>query len=264
MAGVGQGYGLVVFAFSVAELAGLAHHWRPDAAAVGAVEVVVPGGGFPKVVILGPLAFEIDGVGDEHCGANVIRRRAGGEGAFVDDGGDFALGLVAGPPVDVGGGLLFPGFVGKVGALRVGAVVGGDEVEELLAEGVAFLAPEGVGDVQLRQVDGGVRPAAGSQFLVKGVEGGMQALRGQVKAEGVGHLGGGVAGGAGVGHGQGLGHAVGGDEQVAVGVFAEGSVEVEGEVVVAGGQGGQFPGRGVGVGDAGRGWSVIPRRRGQG
>ena len=253
MTGVGQGYGLVVVAFGVAELAGLAHHWRQDAGVVGAVEVVILGGVFLKVVILGPLAFEIDGAGDEHCGAGVGGRLAGGEGVFVDDGGDFAIGLRAGPLVDVGGGPGFAVVIGKVGALEVGAVVGGEPVEELRAEGVAFLAPEGVGDVQFRQVDGGVGAAAGCQFLVEGVEGGMQSLRGQVKAEGGGHLGGGVAGGAGVGHGQGLGDAVGGDEQVAVGAFAEGSVEVEGEGVVAGGEGGQFVGRGVGVGDARRG-----------
>ena len=147
MTGVGQGYGLVVVAFCVAELAGLMHHWRQDGGVVGTVEVVVLGVGFVKVVVLGPLAFEIDGAGDEHCGAGVGGRPAGGEGVFADDSRDFAIGLRAGPLIDVGGGLGFAGIVGKVGALEVGAVVGGEPVEELLVEGVAFLAPEGVGDV---------------------------------------------------------------------------------------------------------------------
>ena len=65
----------------------------------------------------------------------------------------------------------------------------------------------------------------------------VQPVAGERELERTGHVVGGLAAGASVGHGQGVGDAVGREEEVAV-VLAELPVQVEGEVIVARGQGG--------------------------
>ena len=106
----------------------------------------------------------------------------------------------------------------------------GKDVQERREEIVLLLAPDGVGDVQLKAaVVLACRPfPSGSGIEVQGVESGVQLVLGKEEAEGVLDLALRLAPGPGVGHGEGKGNAVGGVEEVALSL-GEGAVQIEGE-----------------------------------
>ena len=267
MALVGQLHRLKVISFGVIELPCLAHHWNFDPAAVPALKVLIPGGSRVKVIAFRPQPLEIDGVSEQKAGAEQFRRKARGEAFRGNQDGDFAVRPVAGPAVDLAGGVLLAVRIGEVQRMQPGAVVGGQGVQIFGAKPVALLSPDGVGDVQ-HGAGGGFagawRRTDGGQFLIQGVECRMQPLRGQAKTERLRHLPRRLAGRPGVSHRQNQRYAVWRIEQIGVSVIGvQLVIEVKGEIVVAGHQVGALRCGRVGNCNAGLIRAEVPGRRGR-
>jgi hypothetical protein len=161
---VRQRYGVVVGPLCVGQRRRLVHHRRRYRAAVEKVKGAVPRG--TRIERPGPGRVEIHCVGQDQPGRSI---QDAGRDQFLDP----VLGLLADPVVDRFASFLLPG---KVQAPHLGAIVGGQEIEELGLELIVLLAPQGIRDVQPEALPIGAARALAApvELLIESVKGRMQ------------------------------------------------------------------------------------------